>query len=167
MGAGELKTNNFLTFPTSEDPPRSEVLLTGHVMGSAVGNVIIDWQTVAREQGTAIIIKRDVENGTSFLVAESGVYAMFTNVSTNNSAGGFAVGFSVDAPDLTVAYTSLEQKYKLTGGMLSEILADPTVTVTTFAPLKAGQVVRVHTNGPTLTAADNNFQWVQICKVSG
>lgn len=150
---------------TLYNAPTSEVMAYAHSYGSAGGNKILTFGFVGSNLGSAITYVQDLVNGDRFIINEDGVYTFILNsgyVATAN-----ILGISKNASSLTTGITNLPVAEAIAmavnGGANSEENA-------VFAgPLKAGDIIRAHMTGATLSTASAgaaNDQFMRCCKTS-
>jgi predicted RecA/RadA family phage recombinase len=124
--------------------PTSEVILTTPSGHGSTNTKIRNFTVKESQTGTALSVTyNDATNGTSVQLLEDGVYAI-TYSADYSTAGTAFIGASVDSTQLTTNLSSITASGVL---MATATAANTEGSVSVTRRLRAGQVIRPHTNG--------------------
>lgn len=120
---------------------RSQILVTTGAGHGSTNSNVRRIETAHTSFGKAITVTHSATDGTSFTINEDGIYSMsYADIGT----GGIAFGFSKNSAQLTTGVETITDANLL---MLTFSPANQVGCVSWSGPLKAGDVVRPHTDG--------------------
>lgn len=140
--------------------PRSEVAVsTGNSHGSTTGVKIRRFSTVLKNSGLGISYIDDVGAGARFVINQPGIYAI--HYTDRNDSSGYTIGISLNSTELSTNIWQINN---------ADIIAYSegqsggyTTTCSVTLELKAGDIIRAHTDGlPNNAGRQSRFRIVKV-----
>jgi hypothetical protein len=139
---------------------KHEVYVTAPNGHGSVGTKIRRWSTIVRNIGKAIVYKDDSSAGSSFTIAEDGVYSITYCDFYSGGNDGFCV--SLNSTSLSTGASSLSPPEGI--AYFQNTSSNRPSSVSFSMRLKGGDVIRPHTDGNA--DGNNNQRYFIISKVS-
>jgi hypothetical protein len=144
---------------------QNEIYLTGQAgYGSAGSNKVIHYTNVVTNTGSSMTLTQDAVNGDYITINTTGGYAITVNAEFSVAAQTATVGISKNASSLTTNVGALANAQRVVP-LVHNPANGSAFAESGISYLTSGDVIRVQTNGATLSGTNDAEEGVRILRV--